>query len=94
MLELVLSGDLDMQNAEELERYLTGGFARGCDIDVDLTDVRMIDCVCLNVLVQGAHAAGAAGCALRLLSPSPLVRMTMRFTGTESIFVISGERAG
>lgn len=90
--ELVLSGDVDMQDAQELERYLTGGIERGCDIVIDLAEVRLIDCVCLDVLVRAARAAHALDSVISLVTPSDLVRMTLRFTGTESLFLIVDDR--
>lgn len=90
---LVLSGDVDMQDAPELERYLTGGIERGCDIVIDLADVRLIDCVCLNVLVRAARAARALDSTLSLVAPSKLVRMTLRFTETEHLFPVLDDPA-
>jgi anti-anti-sigma factor len=55
VIELVLSGDLDMEQAEDLQRHLTGGIERGCDIVVDLGQVRFIDCVCLGILIRAAQ---------------------------------------
>jgi anti-anti-sigma factor len=90
--ELVLSGDVDMQAAEQLERYLTGALERGCDIVIDLADVRLIDCVCLDVLVRAARAAHALDSVISLVAPSELVRMTLRLTGTQGLFVIFDDR--
>jgi anti-anti-sigma factor len=91
--ELILFGDLDMQDAQELQRYLTGTLERGCDIVIDLTDVRLIDCVCLDVLVRAAQAAHALGSVITLVAPSKLVRMTLRFTETDGLFPIVDGRA-
>ena len=91
--ELVLSGDMDMQDADELERYLTGGRERGWDIVIDLADVRLVDCVCLEVLVRAARAAHALDSVISLVAPSELVRMTLRLTGTDSLFLIFDDRA-
>lgn len=90
--ELVLWGDMDMQNAGELERYLTAATERGCDIVIDLTDVRLIDCVCLDVLVRAARAAHALGRTLSLVAPSKLVLMTLRITETDDLFAIFDDR--
>ena len=92
VIELVLSGDVDMGQAEELQRYLAGGVERGCDIVVDLSDVRLIDCVCLGVLVRSAHAAHALDRTLSLVSPSELVRLTLRATGTKDLFPVLDHR--
>lgn len=92
VMELVLSGDLDMVQAEELRRYLTGGVERGYDIVVDLTDVRLIDCVCLEALVRAARAAHALDHTLSLVNPSALVRMTLRLTDTDNLFTITDDR--
>lgn len=93
MVELVLEGDMDMQNADELDRCLTAGMERGRDLVVDLTGVGLIDCVCLDVLVRAARAAQALDCTLSLVAPSPLVRMTMRITETDYLFPIYTDRA-
>ena len=86
--ELVLTGDVDMPDAADLERYLTGGIERGCDIVIDLTEVRLISCVCLDVLVRAARAAHALDSIISLVAPSDLVRMTLRFTDTDHLFAI------
>jgi anti-anti-sigma factor len=93
VLELVLSGDVDMQDAEDLRRYLTGGVERGCDIVIDLADVRLIDCVCLDVLVRAARAAHALDSTLSLVAPSELVRTTLHLTDTEHLFRIFADPA-
>lgn len=93
VLELVLSGDVDMRDAEELRRYLTGGVERGCDIVIDLADVRLIDCVCLDVLIRAARAARALDGTISLVAPSELVRTTLRLTDTEHLFRIVADRA-
>lgn len=90
--ELVLSGDLDMQYAQELERYLTGALERDCDIVIDLADVRLMDCVCLDVLVRAARATHALDSVISLVAPSDLVRKTLRFTETDTLFLIFDER--
>lgn len=91
--ELVLAGDVDMQDAADLQRYLRGSIERGCDIVIDLADVRLIDCVCLEVLVQAARAAHALDSTLRLVAPSDLVLMTLHITATDSMFSIVDDRA-
>lgn len=91
--ELILSGDVDMQDAPELKRYLTGGLERGCDIVIDLTDVRLIDCVCLGVLARSAGAADVLGSTISLVNPSTLVRRTLEFAATDTLFPIFDDRA-
>lgn len=93
IVELTLRGDMDMTNAEELERLLTEGMERGCDLLVDLADVGMIDCVCLDVLVRAAQAARALDCTLSLIAPSSLVQMTMRITETDTLFPVYADCA-
>jgi anti-anti-sigma factor len=92
-VELVLSGDLDMHNAEELKRCLAEGMEGACDLVLNLADVGLIDCVCLEVLVQAAKAAQALDCTLSLIAPSSLVRLTMRITETDTLFRIYADRA-
>lgn len=91
-VELVLSGELDMDNAEELKQCLTEAMEYGRDLVVDVADVGLIDCVCLEVLVQTARAAQARDCTLSLIAPSPLVRMTMRITQTDILFRTYADR--
>jgi anti-anti-sigma factor len=93
VVEVVLSGDLDMQRAAELERFLTAGLVRGCDIVVDLAGVRLIDCVCLSVLVRAARTAGMLDCALSLVEPSQLVRSTLRITEIDTLVPVFDDRS-
>ncbi|MCM4083880.1 STAS domain-containing protein [Paractinoplanes hotanensis] len=93
VMELVLSGDVDMENAQELRRYLTGALERGADIVIDLADVRLIDCACLDVLVRAARTAHTLDSVISLVTPSDLVRMTLRVTEADILFPICDDRA-
>nr|WP_221383126.1 STAS domain-containing protein [Actinoplanes polyasparticus] len=92
VVELVLSGDVDMETAQELRRYLTGALERGADIVIDLAEVRLVDCACLDILVRAARAAHTLDRVISLVAPSDLVRMTLRVTGTEALFLFCDDR--
>lgn len=92
VVELVLSGDADMEHAQELRRYLTGALERGADIVIDLADVRLIDGACLEVLVKAARTARTLDSVISLVTPSDLVRMTLRVTEVDVLFRLCDDR--
>lgn len=92
VVELVLSGDLDMERAGEMQRHLAGAVECGRDVVIDLSEVQLIDCMCLGVLLRAARTSHAQDRTFNLASPSKLVRMTLRATRTDDLFSILDDR--
>ena len=77
-----VSGDIDLSNADDLERHLTdliGGNVVA--VDLDLTDVLFIDSAGINILVTARRRADELGKTLRVTGASGLVRELLEMTG-------------
>jgi anti-sigma B factor antagonist len=59
---LRLSGEIDMSNAQDLERALGAGIEEGGPILIDVRELTFIDCAGIHVLVRAANALEDRGC--------------------------------
>jgi anti-sigma B factor antagonist len=85
-LTLLLGGELDLAQAEDLTRLLSRTLRRSRCIRLDLADVTFMDCTVLGVLVRAGHRARAAGGWVRISTCHPGVRRLLRLTGLEETF--------
>ncbi|GIJ59225.1 STAS domain-containing protein [Virgisporangium aurantiacum] len=77
-----VSGDIDLSNADELERHLAEQLAGDAGtVDLDLTDVLFIDSAGINILVTARRRADEMGKTLRVTGASGLVRELLEMTG-------------
>ncbi|MEU4428844.1 STAS domain-containing protein [Actinoplanes sp. NPDC024001] len=90
---LRIQGDLDAEVAPALQTCLEGGLERAADVLVDLSDVSLIDCVCLGVLLRAHHRARSLGLLLALAAPSPSVQRTLAATRVDRALHITCEVA-
>ncbi|SNY25502.1 anti-anti-sigma factor [Paractinoplanes atraurantiacus] len=88
-----LHGDIDVEVAEPLQDQLADGLERRDDILVDASDVSLIDCASLGVLIQAHQRADRRGCRFCLVAPSPAMRRTLAGTGLDAAFPIFRSRA-
>ncbi len=65
-----LSGEIDIENAERLERDLLAELDGASGLIVDLTGVTYFDSSGLRMLDAVARACDAAGLSLRVVAPS------------------------
>lgn len=87
-LTLVLAGELDLAESDELARLLTLSLARSTRIRLELAQVTFMDCAVLGVLVGAARRAEAAGGRVRITTCSPLVRRLLAITGLHAVFAV------
>lgn len=89
----VLSGELDIATAGELDRALTGlQNARPERILLDLSDLTFMDVTVLNIVRLAAHRARQSGIAFVLAKPQANVRRLFELTGSDLELDIRGER--
>ena len=87
-----LHGDIDLESTELLADCLAVGAERGTDVLVDLSDVTLIDCSALAVLVQARQLAERRGRKVCLVAPPRLVRRILTAVGLDTVFLIAGDR--
>jgi RNA polymerase sigma-B factor len=81
-----VSGVLDLASApllrHTLDELLGGGTRqRGCDIVVDLSHLRLLDCAAADLLLGAYDAAASQGCALRTPGARGLVLEVLEIIG-------------
>jgi anti-sigma B factor antagonist len=88
---VVPEGDIDLTSTPAMRKILQQVVALGnCrQIDVDMGAVTFLDSSGLGMLVAARRAAMAAGVALRLREPGPVVRMVLEVTNLEEM--LTGE---
>ena len=77
---IVLDGDVDIEVAPALEEQIATALRAGIDVVLDLSEVSLIDCACLGLLVRARRQAGRRHRVLVLAAPAPLVQRTLRVT--------------
>lgn len=86
-LRVVVSGEVDVSNAEELRAKIDAGFADEAveQIEVDLAEVSYIDSTGIGVLVGSAHRAPDAGRAFEVLNPQANVLRILGLLGVDEV---------
>lgn len=86
-LRVVVSGEVDVSNAEELRAKIDAGFADEAveRIEVDLAEVSYIDSTGIGVLVGSAHRAQDAGRAFEVLNPQANVLRILGLLGVDEV---------
>lgn len=94
-------GDIDLASAATLRHALLGVLhGAGGDVDVDLSETSFCDSVGLCTLLTARREFHAAGRALRLVEPAPIVLRLLELTATSGLFDVaprassSGETPG
>lgn len=84
---VALSGEIDIDSAQAVERALRGTLARSAKgVDLDLADVDFCDCSGLNVLLDIRRLALADSKTLGIRVASPVVERLLALTHTSSLF--------
>ncbi|MEU4499262.1 STAS domain-containing protein [Streptomyces sp. NPDC023998] len=85
---ITLAGEIDLDTVplvrESLDKCLRDGIRT---IDIDLTAVTFCDCSGLNAFLHASHQTMAAGGALQLHNPPPLVARLVDLTDTGFLFL-------
>jgi anti-anti-sigma factor len=79
-----LTGEVDMENSDRLERALASLVSRGGDVLLDCSALTFMDSTGFGVLIHAAQALGDRG-RLILLSPGELVARTLTLMGVERV---------
>jgi anti-anti-sigma factor len=79
-----LSGEVDMENMDRLEKALGRLTARGGDIVLDCAALTFMDSSGFGVLLRAANALGERG-RLILNSPGNLVARTLKVMGIDQV---------
>lgn len=77
---VVLSGDIDIQTAPEVENAVTG-LGVGGDVTLEMSAVRFMDSSGLRTIISCRQALDDAGQRLLLAEPSDAVRRVLEITG-------------
>jgi anti-sigma B factor antagonist len=83
---IALHGDVDIQLAPALDEQVTAALRAGMHVVLDLTEVSLIDCACLGVLVKARRQADRRHRVLTLAAPAPLVQRTLHVTLLDAEF--------
>jgi anti-sigma B factor antagonist len=78
-----LRGEVDLEVAADLQGCLIGGAER-TDIVIDLSEVSLLDCSCLGVMIRASNRAQLQGHQVTLTAPTPTVRRTLSATGADT----------
>src|SRR5687768_6583645 len=84
---LILRGELDFANIDELERQLDG--VGDEELHIDLGEVEFLDCAALGVIIGVTKRTRDAGLPVVVHRPSPIVRRMIDITGFDALVDIT-----
>jgi anti-anti-sigma factor len=90
---LVVTGEIDLGNAESLYKALTDALAPGAPVIVDLTGVGFMDSRGFAALVRAHHEAAHNVSAPILVIPSEPVTRVFELAGAEGVFPVYRDHA-
>jgi anti-anti-sigma factor len=79
-----LSGEVDMENTDRLEKALASLVARGGDVLLDCSALTFMDSTGFGVLISAANALGDRG-RLVLISLGEVIARTLTLMGVEKV---------
>ncbi|GAA4954901.1 hypothetical protein GCM10025331_50330 [Actinoplanes utahensis] len=87
-LRAALSGELDLRDADEVRDNLTAAAQASSYrlLEIDVSNVTLIDSYALGALVSVRNAAAGAGITVTLINPSPPVLKAIQVTGLSEVF--------
>ncbi len=92
---IIVEGELDLSNADELKDVLQRELSAGQRVLVDLSRVTFIDSTGLAAIVNAHNNTRESGAALELCSDlRPQPRRLMELTGVLSLLRLADARAG
>jgi anti-sigma B factor antagonist len=92
---VVVTGDVDMATAPEMERVLLDALNRASSahLMVDMAACSFIDCIGMRVLVDAAQMARSLGGSVTLREPSPQVCRVRKLVGLEQVLPTEEEES-
>jgi anti-sigma B factor antagonist len=78
---LELSGEFDIAARDDLRAAIVRAVATGSGVTIDLGDTTFLDSEALSALIDGYHAARAAGVLFKLTGARGPVRRVLEVTG-------------
>ncbi|PWR12812.1 anti-sigma factor antagonist [Micromonospora sicca] len=78
---IALSGEIDINGAEELHSLLQEVVDAGGGVQVDLAQVTFIDSTVITALIKSRNSARAAGRPFAVVNPATQVRRVLTVTG-------------
>jgi anti-sigma B factor antagonist len=82
---VVLSGEIDMRGAAQLQDLLLATVHAHDTVEVDIAAVAFVDSTVISALITARNTATTAGRRLALLNPSDRVRRVLAVTGVLDI---------
>jgi anti-anti-sigma factor len=87
-LRAALAGELDLADADQVRDNLAAAAQASTYryLQIDVSDVTLIDSYALGALVSVRNASAAAGVVVTLVNPSPPVLKAIQVTGLSEVF--------
>jgi anti-sigma B factor antagonist len=85
---VVLSGELDLSNAETLSDCLTKLIDTDTDVVIDMSDLRSIDSSGLTALARARHRAELRGRVITVRRPGSMGALVLAITHLDRLFTI------
>lgn len=82
---VTVTGEVDLDNADQLERELGRALSQSSHLVVDLTDVPLCDSTGLNVLLKAHQQAERHGGSVVIAGPQSAVRKVLTITGLDAV---------
>ncbi|MDI6104345.1 STAS domain-containing protein [Actinoplanes sp. NEAU-A12] len=87
---IVLTGELDLSSATELQNLLVDAVRTASIVTVDVSAVGFIDSTTITALVNAHNTAATTGCQFTLANPAARIRRVLQVTGVLSTFTAPG----
>ena len=86
-LRVVVSGEVDVSNAEDLRAQIDAGLSDETvqEVEVDMDEVSYIDSTGIGVLVGSAHKAQDSGRVFQVLNPQANVLRILGLLGVDEV---------
>ena len=89
---LVLTGRLDFDGAEEIEKdFAAAAAGERAHVVVDLSGVTFLSSIGMRLLIKSARAQASRGGKLVLAAPQPLVRKVLETTGIDRVIPLNAD---
>jgi anti-anti-sigma factor len=85
VLQLALSGEVDVACAGEVEAELLAEAAQHASVLLDLAGLTFLDAACLSALLRVHHSLQARGGGLAIQRPRPFQRRLFEWTGLSGL---------
>ena len=89
--QLVLTGRLDFDGAEAIEKDFAAATEHRALVVVDLSGVTFLSSIGMRLFIKSARAQKSRGGKLVLAAPQPLVRKVLETTGIDKVIPLSSD---